>query len=256
MRVASAVDVLRIQGHASAAMTDVLGMAVRVDPSGTDAAEWSRARVGTRVQFRMIPISERDWDWADRVRGGRTPVVVVKRWADIDRCVWAAWHEEWMVVKLQEFELIGAGWTFFWGAYLRPKAQILRAEWDEVEHRGGRAPQPHWHVDTELLATFVAPLATRPQALQAAEATNEGLEEVVSNNKGGGLEEIANLETIQPLVVAGMHLGMAGWQNSQVHPQCWQRPHRDDYRDLAGWCVNVLESARDQFELLRALPQI
>ena len=154
---------------------NILGHRIQIIPAG-GLTNWERAASHTIIRFYIVVTddSERQ-DFVLRDRGGRCPVFMVKQFTDLNGGVWAVWDEEWVSESGAEFCLIGAGWTFFWGIEgQEQKAQILRAEWDQIERRGGFAPQPHWHVDSEL----VTPLPIKHVATYDIGETSVELEEL------------------------------------------------------------------------------
>jgi len=214
---------------------------------------WKRVVKGSTTSFDMVC---RDYTaTAERKRGGRCPVFRPSRGpASLEDQLWAGWHEEWHCEQRNEFDLIGVGWTFFWGVggRLGREQEILRAEWDQVpdamdqfHRRGGSAAQPHWHLDTGIMAGY-----SRPVSRQVPAGEPPVLEELASEIESA-LEEIGDSVGIQEIDLSGMHLGMGGWQNHNDHPRCWQRQVSEDWGELILWAERTLESARDQFGELK-----
>jgi hypothetical protein len=209
---------------------------------------WKRVVKGTRVSFEMV--CRGHTTTATRRKGGRCPVFPVSRQEQpFDDQAWAGWHEEWHCVQHNDFDLIGVGWTFFWGrdGRLGRDQEILRAEWDQIpetEHqkyrRGGLVAQPHWHLDTAIMAGYSRPATQVAHAREAVE-----LDEIVSDTRHA-LMEIGPPVGIQELDISGMHLGMGGWYNHDSHPRCWQMIVGEDWKNLVLWAGNTLQSARDQ----------
>ncbi len=209
---------------------------------------WKRVVKGSTTSFDMVC---RDYmATAERKRGGRCRVFRPSRGpASLEDQLWAGWHEEWHCEQRDEFDLIGAGWTFFWGVEgrLGREQQILRAEWDQIHRRGGFAAQPHWHLDTGVMAGY-----SRPVSRQVSASEPTVLEELTSDTESA-LEEIGDSVGIQEIDLSGMHLGMGGWQNHNDHPRCWQREVSEDWEELVLWAGRTLESACDQFGELKII---
>jgi hypothetical protein len=211
---------------------------------------WKRVVKGTTISFEMV--CRQHTTTAERKRGGRCPVFQIDPNRDpFEDQPWAGWYEEWFCVQHKDFDLIGAGWTFFWGAdgRLGREQEILRAEWDQVPEtddqkryrRGGIAAQPHWHLDTGVMAGYSRPT---PPVARSTEVI--ALEELASD-ASPSLVEIGQVSGIQELDISGMHLGMGGWRNHENHPRCWQTLLGANWNDLILWAEQTLRSARDQF---------
>jgi len=208
---------------------------------------WTRLRAGARILFDLY--SDGSCDFAEREMGGPCPVFPLNaRLADEEDQAWAGWHEEWLCVKSREYALIGADWTFFWGlcGRLTKEQQIFRAEWDE--NRRGVAPQPHWHVDTNIMVGYT----TTPRDRVLRPTDSESLVELRPiSNAESVLHEISPAEGVQDISLRKMHLGMGGWSNGSKHPEWWQCRVGEDWSALADWAERTLQSAIDQFEKLR-----
>jgi len=211
--------------------------------------DWKRVVKGLTISFDMV---SRDRSTiAQRKRGGPCPVFPVNPQSEpFENQVWATWHEEWRSLQHGDFDLIGAGWTFFWGidGRLGWEQQVLRAEWDQVpetkgqtHRRGGLAAQPHWHVDTDMMVRY-----SRPVSRGAPIAGPTELEELTPPSRPALQEKDST--GIQPLDVSGMHLGMGGWKNEDGHPGCWQMKVPENWAGLVDWAERTLQSARDQFQ--------
>ena len=116
-------------------------------------------------------------------------------------------------------------------------AKLLRAEWMNVEVpcNWNEAPQPHWHLDKELLPEefSVATIAQgQPPAGQAAADSSEQAAPVMA-----------------PLCLSKMHLGMGGWTHSEDTGRCWQKPMTDT-KALVCWASRTLE------QILSELPHL
>ena len=194
--------------------------------------------------------------FAERDMGGRCAVFPLK--ADFsleDNQAWVGWHEEWQCQRRNNFDLIGAGWTFFWGVYgrLTKEQQIFRADWDETNHRGGNAPQPHWHLDKRLMIGYT----TVPRAGAVRPARSSSLVELppISDSESA-LYEISPAEGLQEISLGKMHLGMGGWSNHDKHPEWWQCHVGEDLNALADWAERTLQLAMDQFEKFMVVDKV
>ena len=207
---------------------------------------WQGAAARTRISFDMFSDAH---DFAERKIGGRCPVFpLATAPGDNENQAWAGWHEEWLCSKSRQYELIGAGWTFFWGLYgrLAKEQEIFRVEWDETAHRGGFAPQPHWHINTNIMIGYTkTPTARIPRPTGSA-----SLVELPMASQPA-LYEILPAEGCQEVSLGGMHLGMGGWVNHTKHPECWQCHVGEKWDALAEWAERTLRSAIDQFGELR-----
>jgi len=217
------------------------------------AEDWTRVVRGSSVSFEM---TSADYTTvAERKRGGRCLVFPLNRHELSEDQPWAGWYEEWYCLGRGDFDLIGLGWTFFWGVdgRLGREQEIFRAEWDQIRERddqrhrrGVLAAQPHWHLDTAIMAGYSRPVIREPPAIRSTE-----LEEVPSD-AGPALVEVASPAGIQELDVSGMHLGMGGWRNHDGHPRCWQVQFGERWSEvIVGWAERTLQSARDQFSEVR-----
>jgi hypothetical protein len=249
--MASAGEIERFHYSLSDCIRELTAMRAAVQSSQEG---WRRVQKGGRVVFDLLDPNHTAF--AERRRGGRCPVFSVERNSEpLEDQAWAAWHEEWYCAQRNDFDLIGVGWTFFWGieGRLGPDQEILRAEWDQVpetesqsHRRGGNAAQPHWHLDTGLMVGY-----TRPISPAIRTAASGELEEVAPD-VGSALIEIGRPTGIQELSLSGMHLGMGGWRNHGDHPRCWQMPIDHDWRGpIVLWAEQTLRLARDQFRCAR-----
>jgi hypothetical protein len=245
--MASAGEIETLHHAFTDCISDLMAMhaAIRSPVEG-----WKRVVKGTKISFEMV--CHEHTTAAERKRGGRCRVFPIDpSKQSLEDRAWAGWHEEWHCVQHNDFDLIGAGWTFFWGidGRLRREQEILRAEWDQVPEtedqkrycRGGVAAQPHWHLDTAIMAGYSRPA---PRVARVAETVE--LEEIISD-AGPALVEIGQPIGIQELDISGMHLGMGGWRNHDKHPRCWQMLVGQSWTDLILWAEQTLRSARDQF---------
>lgn len=123
-----------------------------------DQEEWYKVRDGCGVEFELIPVDTVESEVARRMRREDSKphrVFVFPLCTRSSSCVgtfWVSWHETWLKQDSTDYVLLNAGWTLFEGLPgNQEKTQVLRADWDQLEHRGSkRAGQPHWHFDHEL----------------------------------------------------------------------------------------------------------
>ena len=156
---------------------------------------------------------------------------------------WAGWFEKWRCIDQDEFDLEAAAWTLYWGyADDERKAQILRAEWDQlyrIDRTTSNAGHPHWHVDASIPLT---------QANYA-----EGRVALV---------EISDPTPTQ-IAIERLHLAMGGWNNNpaprpgrpqdgDIVPRCWQHEFRGSCDDLIAWAIRTLRYLQTQAQYLRA----
>jgi hypothetical protein len=242
--MATVGNIESVQRRIERQIGSVIGRRTVIKPQNN---AWKKATRASRIAFDMfcdgIPST------AERKRGGRCPVFPVTPDASalIDQ-VWASWHEEWQCEKKGDFDLVGVGWTFFWGVdgRLSRETEIVRAEWDHVKHRGGFAAQPHWHIDTEMMVGFTRPRSTQPSVNEPADLVE------LPRPESDGLVEIGESLEIQGIDVSGMHFGMGGWEHHDTHPRCWQSALTTELTELVLWAERSLRSARDQFQELKA----
>ena len=224
---------------------DLLPSEVSVVPK-QDLAGWANISVNTKVLFEMCAKDRALGDYAQTAKGSRCPVLQVFPSDEMLCPVWVSWGEEWRSLGGGTFSLVGLGWKFFWGPYLRKKNLLFRAEWDIPEERGERAAQPHWHFDRELLAEFLPRIPH-----DAAPSQHQGdLQELPAYASGSPLEEFGAKPGLQVLDLHGLHLGMGGWCHAKAHPTCWHHP----VVDVAGilrWAKSTLEYAKAQFDRLK-----
>jgi hypothetical protein len=198
--------------------------------------DWESVSKDTRVKFWLA--GSRDFA---RHKLSSKPFPVYKL-ADVpssNSAVWFGWHEEWEKESNKVFDLIGVSMSFYWGFRTDPvKNQILRAEWDQVRHRGGRAGQPHWQIDAEIMAGFT-PLVSNLDNDQAdaspeVESTQAELDELPAEPAARELEEIG------------------GWRNPGSYPARWQCSLDDNGESLlTEWADSTLEYAISEFRKLR-----
>jgi hypothetical protein len=201
--------------------------------------------IGTEVRYALMSTSASEF--AERERGGRVPIVRLQAAARPDRPVaWLGWFEQWQKTSIDNFALLNASATFFWGIASRPaKQQVLRAEWDSDDVASAGAAQPHWQFDptyrwfdaSEALASLVEPPPTLSDLV-------EELEEPALVEYTPALEH--------ELSISRMHLSMAGWTNApkQKYPICWRRSLPTAATEFAAWLELTVMHASDQFRLV------
>lgn len=195
-------------------------------------AEWPDIRDGCEIEFELVPADFVESEVARRMRreGGQSHRVYVFPLPSCrPRVFWVSWHETWLKESPTDYILLNAGWTLFEGLAGSPdKAQVLRADWDQLEHRGSkRAGQPHWHFDHELF------IRAEPDKVEVA----PGLVEV-STEDAFAMAGRAS--------VGYVHLAMGAWNKDLDHPECWQRTYEDDCQQLRDWCVKTLRYLKEQ----------
>ncbi|MDP8237784.1 MAG: hypothetical protein P9X24_01725 [Candidatus Hatepunaea meridiana] len=225
-------------------------------------------KIGVDGSFEFFLFSDHSFDSGLRLRGGKCPVISIKTVsAPYEPRIWFSWHEEWKrtadrKMEKEKFVLVDAGWTFFWGIRQRDKDQIFRAEWGQFPYCGKTAPQPHWHIDPDLMVT-IHPLLSEPQTIPRSDSSN--LEELLVTEEETALETIPDehilssttTESIQDISMQGMHLGMGGWKGKGRDHQHWQYQIEENNLDeLVEWSERVLQSAIRQFEEFRTISEI
>ena len=243
----TATEIKHLHNRITQRVRNIIGYSIKITPYGR-LTNWERAASNNIIRFNIVVSDDSGkQDFILRDRGGRYPAFIIKQFTDL-RGIWAGWNEEWVSESNAEFGLIGASWTFFWGTEVQEqKAQILRAEWDQIERRGGIAPQPHWHVGSELMV----PLPIKQVATYDMDETPVELEEINVQFDQSSLEEIFTHDVLQDIDISGMHLGMSGWKNAKQHPACWQFQIRNELNELVIWAERVLYSIIEQFGRLR-----
>lgn len=219
-------------------------------PEPANTFDWKQhSRCDKRIVFEMIATdSSIAIRFADKVVGGRCRVFPLYPRLQFDVTVWAAWADEWQPEGHDSFHLVTAGWTFFWGTpHYDNKEQLLRAEWDNLLLRGGKAAQPHWHFDRHL----VPMVYLGSDELGEKQPSGETLEELRVPEDDMPLVQLSRGPALQDLHLSGLHLGMGGWTNSETHPDCWQFrvKHRDQ---LVRWAELTLSCATQEFEHRKA----
>lgn len=148
--------------------------------------------------------------------------------------VWWSWSEEWCKVSAKDFQIIGAGFAFFWGTRSQRK-QLFRAEWDAASERGNSAGQPHWHVDGRIQI-----------GVGAASVSHGGFEPESSYE---ALLKPTSDPSLDAVVIKEAHLFMGGWKNHGHVPQCMQST--PDHENLADWAERVLDYVTRESENIR-----
>jgi hypothetical protein len=176
------------------------------------------------VYFELQPQNASLFDQAMSGPSGRVcAVVAVDEERLYDPSCRLSWLETWNPVGGGEFELVAAGWQFYWGRFGpdRPKRLLFRAEWDHPRREGADAPQPHWHF--------------HPVSLNA-----------ISTDPGAKL--------LKPFL--RMHMGMAGWNNGDGYPDCWQwHPEQWSDHDIVHWASKVLEAVLAELRVRAVVSQ-
>lgn len=171
---------------------------------------WHRRADKAEITFDLIGTGRAER--ATRKRGVSHPVVAGKEranwWDDYDASAWISWHEEWISIRAQTFELKAAGLTLFWGPP-EDKRQIIRAEWAQPPKHGGDGGQPHWHVD---------------------------FDEII-----GGLSPAEAGHPVFGISLTDCHLAMAGWQCVQIQGKPWHSRVGEDLGTLSHWADMTLE---------------
>jgi hypothetical protein len=149
---------------------------------------------------------------------------------------WVSWYEKWRKDRHQGFVLLTASWTVYRGIRAQPdKAQLVRAEWDQIKNDVGSkdAGQPHWHFDQPVAMAIMAPSCPVTSTLREVQPLNVGLP--------------TSIQTIgQEQKVDHVHLAMGAWHATRPHPECWQRDVRA-WPDLHEWAIRTLEYLQAQF---------
>ncbi len=198
-------------------------------------AEWCNVCDGCEVEFELVPADPVEAEVAKRMRRKDGPIhrVYVFRLSTASSfrpCTfWVSWHETWLKEDSTNYVLLNAGWTLFEGLPGNlDKAQVLRADWDQLEHRGSkRAGHPHWHFDHELF------IRGEPDKVEVA----PGLVEVSTDDA---------FAMARGASVGFVHLAMGAWNKNMDHPECWQRTYENDCQQLRDWCTKTLRYLKEQ----------
>jgi len=212
---------------------EVLGKRVIFFPS--DEVKWHRVPANREVGFELIPEDHLERETAQMGRGednADQKVFVLPLCARLSAFgggFWVNWHETWRKNSSECFILLNSRWTLFEGQPGDPrKYQVLRAEWDQLPHKGSRqAGHPHWHFDDDLfMSGGPASVEVAPGLFQ----TTGGLTPEVPRKTSAGF----------------IHLAMGTWNRDMDHPACWQRTYEDDCQQLRDWCNKTLRYLRAQ----------
>lgn len=179
---------------------------------------------------------------------------------------WVGWCEEWHPMgrmqkqKQYEFSFGKAGWRLYCTDENDDDTLLVRAEWDRPDDQNPQnAAQPHWHVHRQQK------IGIPPTPLTAEQGENDLTDALILQDEGNPRsdQEVQDqaqdesLLTIPPdkwIEITDVHLGMAGWYNGDVHPECWQSPLGDIEQTLRKWAVATLQYMRTQLCYIR-LPQ-
>ena len=212
----------------AADLRKILSLTVAFHPSDKN---WYKVRDGTELEFALVYRKSEIAEGALRMRGGNRRVSVFPLNSNGTSRVgtfWASWHEAWRKESDGSFALLSAGWTLFEGSPgSRDKVQVLRADWDQLSHKGSKeAGHPHWHFDHEVLLS-----------MEEEKADTPGLVEVTrgATVAEGGAASVGHI-----------HLAMGAWNQDKNHPECWQRTYEDDCGQLRDWCVKTLQYLKGQ----------
>lgn len=196
---------------------------------------WAKARNGAELVAELQPEDCVSTEIALRGRQGKEHRVFVfplNQGSDsLLGTFWVSWYENWRKQNSGDFVLLNAGWTMFEGLPgNQDKIQVLRADWDQLQHEKGSkdAGQPHWHFDHDIF------LAMEQERIEVGNELIE-LTEAIPDPSG----EAAS--------VGSIHLAMGAWNDGVEHPQCWQRSC-DDCDRLRDWCIKTLLYLKDQVE--------
>lgn len=198
-------------------------------------AQWHKVHDGGEVEFDLVPIDPAKSEPATRMRREDSKthrVSVFPLCTHSSSCVgtfWISWHETWLKEDSTNFVLLNAGWTLFEGLPgNQDKAQVLRVDWDQLDHRRSkRAGHPHWHFDHELF------IRAEPGKVEVAPDLVE-----ISTDDAFAMTRGAS--------VGFVHLAMGAWNKDKDHPECWQRSYEDNCQQLRDWCVKTLRYLKEQ----------
>jgi hypothetical protein len=233
----SASELLTFHGAVAREFIRILQRQVRFHPDATRAS-LLHLRAGAISAYELAPADNIVEFALSRGRAFVFPLVPVRQhdkeeWATPR--TWVGWLEKWRCIDQDEFDLEAAAWTLYWGySDDERKAQILRAEWDQlyrIDRTASNAGHPHWHVDASI------PL-TRANYAKGRKA----------------LQEISDTPP-RAIAIERLHLAMGGWQNNPgeaaIIPRCWQHEFRGSCDDLADWAVRTLRYLQTQSHYLR-----
>lgn len=228
----------------AAEIAKILGYATTIKP---EPPEWQDLADKRKANFHLFAQPRGLTLFPDRNERRRCPVLPLyrDRAEGLEATIWVGWEEEWISAGDGKFELVGGAWTFLWGYQTSPKQlQLFRANWDNTQRRGGEAAQPHWHFDKELVSELYRKSADTDVGDYEEQANPEQVE-------GEDLIELRGAVLLQPLSMAGIHLGMGGWTNPGTGYKCWQQVP-DTLANLRQWAASALGHAKAQFDHLKS----
>lgn len=211
----------------------IIGEGVTFYPSSDQG--WDRVCGGPQVEFELVPQDPVRSERAMRMRGKDSRI---RRVSVFPLCThsnsrvgtfWVSWYEAWRKQDSSNFILLNAAWTLFKGLPGdQDKTQVLRAEWDQLPHRGSkRAGHPHWHFDHDLfISAEPGKIKVKPDLVE------------ISSDEPFAMKRWTS--------VGFIHLAMGTWNQGKNHPECWQRTCEDDCRQLRDWCVKTLLYLKEQ----------
>lgn len=204
--------------------------------------EWHKVPKMGVVPWRAFAVGSTPVESALRENGDRVHVFSVSEVADqSDLSVrgWVSWFEKWSKTGRDQYDLISAGWTAFWGPPYDEysKIPVLRAEWDQdLEGENKDMGQPHWHVDRAIPVSSESGM-TAELAISAGEIAPTITGEFAGDNP-----------TV--LRMGRVHLAMATWE-PESHPQCWQRKYSGECDELLDWATKTLHYLKSQLDTQR-----
>jgi hypothetical protein len=218
----------------------IIAQSIQITPYPDD---WHKVADQSRISWTAFPEGNTPIEWAFREQGSRVPVFPVSEvidLSDFSHRGWVGWAEKWVKIAPNDYDLMSAGWTAFWGPpyYGRAKVPVLRAEWDQLDYVDGTKDmgQPHWHVDRAIPVSSEVGAATGI-ATSAGEIAPQFTDEPVARN-------------VPVLHMGQVHLAMAAWER-QAHPQCWQRDYGDGCGGVLDWATKTLRYLKSQFDVQR-----
>lgn len=184
---------------------------------------------------------------ANREKGG--PATVFKL-CDLDGGIslWASWSEEWRSFAADQYGLVGGAWCFFFRIESGPFTQLFRAEWDQLllpdgsKGRGGKAGQPHWHVDLRAEVIHESSVTLRDDR----PGVGSSLREIIPEEPLQSLEPLKST-TSNSLYRSGVHLGMAATrENGAIESWKWQIQVDHELSRLRSWSTATLLYVKDE----------
>ena len=199
-----------------------------------NTGEWHKARTGTELQFALVPAKGEIDESALRMMGGSRRVSVFPLNLEATSRLgvfWASWHETWRKESQKTFLLLSAGWTVFVGPEgSRDKVQVLRAEWDQLPHKGSKeAGHPHWHFDHEVFLSVTGEMSEVAPALVEVTRDRAGVQAAATT-------------------ISYIHLAMGAWNGREANPECWQRTYEGECGQLRDWCIKTLRYLKGQLD--------